>query len=78
VLREGTLQAGDAIEVSSVPAPRVTAADVTAMYYGEHVETTRIVAAPELAAHWREWVAHRTIWDLDEEHKRAEQGGDSA
>ncbi len=56
---------------------RVTAADVTAMYYGDHLDTARI-AAPELAAHWREWVAHRTIWHLDEEHKRAEQGGDSA
>lgn len=77
MLREGTLQAGDAIEVSSVPAHRVTAADVTAMYYGDHLDTARI-AAPELAAHWREWVAHRTIWHLDEEHKRAEQGGDSA
>ena len=78
VLREGTLQAGDVIEVSSVPAHRVTAADVTAMYYGDHVDTARIVAAPELAAHWREGVAHRTIWHLDEERKRAEQGGDSA
>jgi MOSC domain-containing protein YiiM len=52
VLREGTLQARDVIEVSSVPAHGVTAAEVTAMYYGDHVDTARIVAAHELAAHW--------------------------
>ena len=78
VLREGTRQAGDIIKVSSVPAHGVTTADVVAMYYGDHVDTARIVAAPELAAHWRQWVAHRTIWHLDEERKRAEQGGGSA
>ena len=52
--------------------------DVTAMYYGDHVDAARIVAAPELAAHWREWVADRTVWHLDEERNRAEQGGGSA
>ena len=62
VLREGALQSGDVIEVSSVPAHGVTAADVTAMYYGYHVDAARIVAASELAAHWHEWSAHRTIW----------------
>jgi hypothetical protein len=56
----------------------VTATDVTAMYYGDQVDVARIVAAPELANHRREWVAHRTVWHLDEERKRAEQGGGSA
>jgi MOSC domain-containing protein YiiM len=42
VLREGALQSGDVIEVSSVPAHGVTAADVTAMYYGDHVDAVHV------------------------------------
>jgi MOSC domain-containing protein YiiM len=77
VLR-GTLQARDVIEVSSVPAHGVTAAEVTAMYYGDHVDTARSWRRTSWQLTGREWEAHRTIWHLDEERKRAEQGGDSA
>lgn len=70
VLGEGALEAGDAIEVGAVPAHGVRAADVSAMYYGDAVDVARILVAPELADHWREWAAHRTVWHLDEELKR--------
>lgn len=73
VLREGRLQAGDRIEVGARPNHGVTAGDVTAMYYGEHADATRVLGAPELASHWREWAAHRTIWHLANERDH-EQG----
>lgn len=70
VLREGHLQVGDRLEVSNAPAHGVTAADVTAMYLGRRFDAARVLAAPELAAHWQSWASHRTVWHLDEERKR--------
>lgn len=67
VLREGHLQAGDRIVVDAAPPHRVTAGDVTAMYYGDRVDAAHILAAPELASHWQDWAAHRTIWHLANE-----------
>ncbi|MBA3524586.1 MAG: MOSC domain-containing protein [Geodermatophilaceae bacterium] len=70
VIREGALEAGDLVEVGAVPAHGVRAGEVSAMYYGDAVDVARILAAPELADHWRDWAAHRTIWHIDEELKR--------
>ncbi len=72
VVQQGSLRTGDTIEVRTVPAHGVTAAEVIAMYYGDPVDRGRVLAAPQLAKHWRDWAAHRTIWHLDEEQKRAE------
>ncbi len=72
VLQTGHLQEGDAIEVGGVPEHGVRAADVTAMYLGDDVDVPRVLAAPELAAHWHQWAAHRTVWHLDDERKRGE------
>ena len=70
VLRAGRLQVDDRVQVSRVPGHGVTAGDVAAMYYGDRVDAGRILAAPELAAHWREWAAHRTVWHLADERER--------
>lgn len=67
VLRPGVLQAGDAVVLRHRPAHGVTAAEVFAMYLGDRALTSRVLGAPELAQHWRDWVAHRTVWhDADE------------
>lgn len=70
ILEEGELQAGDEIAVTARPAHGVTADQVTRLYYGDNRDLAPIFAAPELAAHWRDWAAHRTIWHLDEERRR--------
>lgn len=62
VLQQGTLRAGDAVTLGPPPAHGVTAADVNRVYYRDVRDPAAIFAAPELAAHWRTWANHRTIW----------------
>jgi MOSC domain-containing protein YiiM len=62
ILEEGVLQAGDAITPGPPPAHGVTAADINRIYYREVKELTAIFETPELAAHWRTWAEHRTVW----------------
>jgi MOSC domain-containing protein YiiM len=75
VLRDGALQAGDEVTLGRRPSHGVTVADVFAMYLGDRSMTSRVMGAPELAQHWHAWVEHRTIWHVDEERKRAAEGG---
>lgn len=72
IATEGVLRAGDAIDVLDRPAHGVTADAVNRVYYGDDRDLAPLYAAPELAAHWREWADHRTVWHLDEERKRGE------
>ncbi|MGI3786209.1 MAG: MOSC domain-containing protein [Janthinobacterium lividum] len=67
VLQEGTLRAGDQITLDVAPAHGVTAADINRVYYREVSDPAAIHAAPELAAHWRTWVGHRTVWHEEDE-----------
>lgn len=69
VLAEGHLQAGDPVVVGDRPAHGITVALVNRIYYGEERDVSPLHAAPELAAHWRAWADHRTVWHLDEETK---------
>ncbi|HEY0237019.1 MAG TPA: MOSC domain-containing protein [Friedmanniella sp.] len=62
ILLEGVLQAGDTITLDPPPAHGVTAAAINRIYYGEVKDPSAIFATPELAAHWRTWAGHRTIW----------------
>lgn len=66
----GTLQVADTIEVHDVPSHAVTATDVLSMYYGDPIDATWVLGAPQLAEHWRTWAGHRTVWHLDEETRR--------
>lgn len=76
VLRNGHLQAGDEVVLGHRPSHGVTVADVFGMYLGDRSVTSRVLGAPELAHHWQAWAAHRTVWHVDEERKRAiEDGG---
>lgn len=70
VLRQGSVQAEDAVRVEHTPAHGITAAEVFAAYVGERNDLDRVLGAPELAGHWRAWAEHRTVWHLDEERKR--------
>lgn len=67
VLEEGVLEAGDLVEIVAEPAHGVTAAAINRIYYGEDRDLGPIYDTPELAAHWRGWADHRTIWHEDDE-----------
>ncbi len=69
ILEEGVLQSGDSIVLGTAPAHGVTAAAINRIYYGEERDLTPIYSTPELAAHWRRWADHRTIWHEDDERK---------
>ena len=67
VLQQGTLAAGDAVALEPPPAHGVTAADINRVYYREVRDLTPLRTTPELAAHWRAWAEHRTIWHEEDE-----------
>lgn len=69
VLQEGVLEAGDPINLGPVPGHRVTAAAINRIYYGEDRDLGPLRSTPELAAHWRTWANHRTIWHEDDARK---------
>ncbi len=69
ILGEGVLAAGDRVDVGPPPAHGVTAAMINKIYYGEDRDLSPIFDTPELAAHWRSWAEHRTVWHEDDERK---------
>lgn len=70
VVERGELRAGDRIEVTDRPARGVTVTAINDVYYGRNPDLTPMFEAVELAGHWREWAAHRTVWHLDDERKK--------
>ncbi|MET1004660.1 MAG: MOSC domain-containing protein [Propionibacteriaceae bacterium] len=69
ILVEGVLQAGDAVVLGPPPAHGVTAAAINRIYYGEDRDLGPIYSTPELAAHWRTWADHRTVWHEEDERR---------
>ncbi len=69
ILTEGVLQTGDPVIVGPPPTHGVTAAAVNRIYYGEDRDLTPIYETPELAAHWRTWADHRTVWHEEDERQ---------
>jgi MOSC domain-containing protein YiiM len=59
IVREGVLEAGDAIEVSEPPGHGVTIALFAAAYLADHRLAARMLEAPQLADDWREWAEER-------------------
>jgi MOSC domain-containing protein YiiM len=59
IVREGVLEAGDAIEVSEPPGHGVTIALFAAAYLDDHRLAARMLEAPQLADDWREWAEAR-------------------
>ncbi|WP_375430726.1 MOSC domain-containing protein [uncultured Friedmanniella sp.] len=69
ILTEGVLQAGDPVTISDRPSHGVTAAAINRIYYGEDRFLGPIYDTPELAAHWRTWADHRTVWHEEDERR---------
>jgi len=57
ILQEGTLQAGDEIDVVERPARRFRAVDVANIYYGDHRRAADLLAVAELAPFWHTWAS---------------------
>ncbi|MFN2497108.1 MAG: MOSC domain-containing protein [Pseudonocardiaceae bacterium] len=55
IVTEGELGAGDPIEVIHRPAHGVTVGLMADAYHRDHSLAPRILRAPELPAHWRDW-----------------------
>ena len=70
VLEQGVLQAGDTIDVLDRPAHGVTVRQIGEIYYGRSRDLEPMRRAVELAAHWRAWVEHRTVWHLEDERTK--------
>lgn len=69
VLSPGVLQSGDEVVLGPPPAHGVTAAAINRVYYGEEHSLGVIFDTPELAAHWRTWAEHRTVWHEEDERR---------
>ena len=69
VLTEGRLQVGDRVVLGRPPTHGVTAAMINSIYYGDDPDLAPIFDTPELAAHWRTWAAHRTVWHEEDERR---------
>jgi MOSC domain-containing protein YiiM len=69
VITEGVLRVGDEVVLGQPPAHGVTAAAINRIYYGEDRDLAPIFDTPELAAHWRTWAEHRTVWHEEDERR---------
>ena len=60
IVQPGDIGAGDEIRVEDVPTHDVTVGLVAKAYHDDHSLADQLLAAPELAAGWRQWaMAHR-------------------
>jgi MOSC domain-containing protein YiiM len=56
IVGEGSLEAGDAVEVVSLPDHDVTMRLMTHAAFVDKSRLPELLAAPGLVAHWREWI----------------------
>jgi MOSC domain-containing protein YiiM len=59
IVQEGELGAGDDIRVGSKPEHGVTVGDVARIYHQDRARAGLLLTAPQLAAEWHRWAAHR-------------------
>jgi MOSC domain-containing protein YiiM len=59
IVEEGVLEAGDAIAVGPAPGHGVTVATIAAAVLRDHSLAARMLEAPQLSEHWREWAQER-------------------
>jgi MOSC domain-containing protein YiiM len=64
ILEEGTVGAGDRIQVVHRPQHGVTVGLVAASYHRHRRLAARMLAAPELPAAWRHWAEQQTRTDV--------------
>lgn len=55
IVEEGSLAAGDRIEVGTPPRHGLTVADIASIYTRDHHEAGRLLEAPELSDSWKRW-----------------------
>ncbi len=55
IIEEGSLAAGDPIEVGPPPSHGVTVADIARIYDRDHHEAGRLLEAAELSEPWKRW-----------------------
>jgi MOSC domain-containing protein YiiM len=55
IIDEGSLAAGDRIEVGPPPSHGLTVADIARIYDRDHHEAGRLIEAAELSEPWKRW-----------------------
>lgn len=55
ILEEGSLAAGDRIELGPTPDHGLTVADISRIYLRDHHEAGRLLEAPALPESWKRW-----------------------
>jgi MOSC domain-containing protein YiiM len=60
IIEEGSLAAGDRIEIGPPPEHGLTVADIARIYDREHREARRLLEVPELSDPWKRWARRIT------------------
>ncbi len=60
IVEEGSLAAGDRIEIGPAPEHGLTVADIARIYHRDHQEASRWLDVPELSDRWRRWAQRFT------------------
>jgi len=55
IVDEGSLRAGDEIEIGFAPEHGITVSDVARIYENDRHEARRLLAVPELSDQWKDW-----------------------
>ena len=55
IVAEGSISAGNAVEIGPSPDHGLTVADVSRIYDRDHHEAGRLLEAPELSESWKRW-----------------------
>lgn len=60
IVEEGSLAAGDRIEIGPTPEHGLTVAEIARIYHRDHQEASRLLEVPELSDRWRRWAQRFT------------------
>ncbi len=60
IVEEGSLAAGDRIEIGPAPEHGLTVTDIARIYHRDHQEAARLLEVPELSDRWRRWAQRFT------------------
>jgi len=60
IVEEGSLAAGDRIEIGPAPEHGLTVTDFVLIYHRDHQEAARLLEVPELSDRWRRWAQRFT------------------
>ena len=55
IVEEGTLVAGDTVEIGPPPAHGLTVADIARIHDRDHLEAARLLQIPQLSDRWKNW-----------------------